>query len=42
MVEYNFIEASNIYPSLDDHQQFRINKFTEVKYYFVAEIKERD
>ena len=42
MIEYNFIEASNIFARLNDHQQFRLNKFTEVKYYFVAEIKERD
>ena len=42
MVEYNFIEASNLYPNLNDQQQFRLNKFTEVKHYFVAEIKERD
>ena len=26
----------------NDHQQFRVNKVSETKYYFVAEIKERE
>ena len=28
--------------SLNDQQQFRLNKINETKYYFVAEIKERE
>ena len=27
---------------LNDQQQFRLNKINEIKYYFVAEIKERE
>ena len=44
-IEGNSIEVSNIYPlnaiPLNDHQQFRLNKINEIKYYFFAEIKER-
>ena len=39
--ECNSIEATNIDPSLNDQQQFRLNKINEVKDYFIAEIKER-
>ena len=42
MVEYNSIETPNIYPNLNNQQQFRLNKIDEIKYYFVAEIKERE
>ena len=40
-------ECSNIYPNLNatplsDQQQFRLNKISEIKDYFVAEIKERE
>ena len=42
MVECNSIEAPNIYPNLNDQQQFRLNKINEIKDYFVAEIKERE
>ena len=42
MVECNSTEALNIYPNLNDQQQFRINKINEIKDYFVAEIKERE
>ena len=41
MVEYNSLETSNIYPNLNNQQQFRLNKINEIKDYFVAEIKER-
>ena len=41
MGEYNFIEAPNIYPNLND-QQFRLKRINEVKYYFIAKIKERE
>ena len=42
MTEYNHLETPNIYPNLNDHQQFRLNKINEIKDYFVAEIKERE
>ena len=41
MVECNFIEAPNIYPNLND-QQFRLNKISEVRDYFIADIRERE
>ena len=31
MVECNFIKAPNIYPNLNDQQQFRLNKINEIK-----------
>ena len=42
MVECNSIETHNIYPNLNDQQQFRLNKINEFRDYFVAEIKERE
>ena len=39
MVECNSIETPNMYPNLNDQQQFRLNKINEMKHYFVAEIK---
>ena len=46
-IKYNSTELSstkynspNIYPSLND-QQFRLNKISEVRDYFIGEIKER-
>ena len=41
-IEHNFHEAHNIYPNLNDQQQFRLNNINEIKDYFVAEIKERE
>ena len=38
MVEYNSL---NTYPNLN-HQQFRLNKISEVRYYFIREIRERE
>ena len=35
-------EASNMYPDLNDEQQFRLNKINKVKYYFIAEIKKEN
>ena len=40
-------ETCNMYPNLsaaplNDQQQVRRNKINEIKYYFVAEIKERE
>ena len=47
-IEYNSIERSsakynshNIYPNLND-QQFRWNKISEVRNYFIGEIKKRE
>ena len=42
MVEHDFHETPNMYPNLSLQQQFRLNKINEIKYYFVAEIKERE
>ena len=46
MVERNSHETPNIYPnlsvSLNDQQQFKLNKINEIKDYFVAEIKKRE
>ena len=42
MVECDCIEAPNIYPNLNDQQQFRLNKINEIKDYFVAEIQEKE
>ena len=47
MTECNSYETHNIYPNLNiiplsNQQQFRLNKISEVKDYFVAEIKERE
>ena len=38
MVECN---SPNIYPNLSDHQQFRLNKKSKVRDYFIVEIRER-
>ena len=35
-------EASNMYPNLNDQQQFRLNKINKVKDYFIAEIKKEN
>ena len=40
MIECNSIGAHNIYPNLNDRQQFRLNESNDVKDYFIAEIKE--
>ena len=42
MVKHDFHETPNMYPNLSLQQQFRLNKINEIKYYFVAEIKERE
>ena len=42
MAEYNFIQTPNIYPNLNDKQQFRLNKINEIKDYFIGEVKERE
>ena len=35
-------EVPNMYPNLNDQQQFRLDKVNEVKDYFIAEIRERE
>ena len=45
MTECSFHETPNMYPNLSaplSDQQIRLNKIKEIKYYFVAEIKERE
>ena len=41
MAESNSIKVHNIYPNLNDQQQFRLNKVSEVRDYFIVEIRER-
>ena len=41
MTETNNIYA-NLSPTLSNDQQVRLNRINEIKYYFVAEIKERE
>ena len=38
MAEYN---SFNMYPDLNDQQQFTLNKIREVRDYFIGEIRER-
>ena len=35
-------ETINMFPNLNDQQQFRLNKINKVKDYSIAEIKERE
>ena len=35
------LKLPNIYPNLNDQQQFRLNKISKVRDYFIAEIRER-
>ena len=30
-------EATNMYPNLNDQEQFRLNKISEIRDYFIAE-----
>ena len=45
-IERDFHETPNMYPNLSANtsngQQFRLNKINEIKYYFIADIKERE
>ena len=36
------VQAPNIYPNLNDQQQLWLNKFNEVRDYFIGEIRERE
>ena len=35
-------ETPNMYPNLNDQQQFRLNKINEIKDYFIAKIREEE
>ena len=35
-------EAHNMYPNLNDQQSFRLNKISEVRDCFIADIRERE
>ena len=45
-IKHGFNKSLNIYPNLtaniSNGQQFRLNKINEIKYYFLAEIRERE
>ena len=41
MTECDSYEAHNIYPNLDNQQQFRLNKINEIKDFYIAEIKQK-
>ena len=36
------VEATNMYPNLNDQQQFRLNKINKIKEYFIAKIREEE
>ena len=40
MVECSSIETPDLSTSPLDNQQFRLNKINEIKYYFIADIRE--
>ena len=42
MTECDSYETHKIYPTLNDQQQFRLNKIKEIKDYFIARTKERE
>ena len=42
MVEFNSHETHNINPTLNDSQQFTLNKTNKIKDYFVAENKKEN
>ena len=43
-IKHDFHETPNMYPNLSanssNDQQFRLDKINEIKYYFIAEIRE--
>ena len=45
-IKHDFHKTPNIYPNLNanisNEQQFRLNKISEIRYYFLAEIRERE
>ena len=40
--KYPNLSATSLNPPLNDRQHFRLNKICEIKYYFVAEVTERE
>ena len=42
MVECNSVKVPDMYPNSNDQQQSRLNKISEVRDYFIAEIRERE
>ena len=42
MGECNSFKAPNIFPNLNGHQHFRLNKINVVKDYVIAEIRKRE
>ena len=42
MVERNSIETPNIHPNFNDQKQFRLNKISEIKGYFLVNIKQKE
>ena len=42
MVEWNSIEASNIYLNLNDQKHFRLNKISEVRDYFLLRLEKEN
>ena len=34
-------EATNMFPNLNDEQQFRLNRINEIKYYFMQRFMKR-
>ena len=42
MTECDSYEAHNIYPNLNNQQQFRLNKINEIKDFYIAEIKQKE
>ena len=41
-IKHDFHKIPNIYPNISNEQKFRLNKINEIKYYFIAEIRERE
>ena len=45
-IEHDFLKTPNMYPNLSanisNEQQARLNQINEMKYYFIAEIRERE
>ena len=35
-------EVTNVYPDLNDQEQFRLNKINEIRNYVIDEIRERE
>ena len=41
-IEHYCHKTPNIYPDISNEQQFRLNKINEIKYYFLADIREKE